>query len=346
VTFVVEHKVPTSGREYGSVWVRQGEESLNVKESMVNEGLVEVRRTGVKPNEELNKLIELEESAKANGKGKWSSDSPEKHIREVIWLSEKSAVEQFVARNQGSEIDGVIEYVRDAGTMRVELFPSHQYITLMLSGVKTPLFKQEGEKQVPEPFAEEAKFFVESRLLQRDVKVLLEGVSGQNVVGSILHPAGNITEVLLREGFARCVDWSMAIVSRDRDKLRAAEKVAKEGRRRIWHGYVAPTGSVLTDSKEFTGKVVEVINADAVVIKKADGELKKVYLSSLRPPRKEKDDTSEGTQGNRGSGRLLYDVPYMFEAREFLRKKVIGKKVSQKCTYDNNSPEAVCVVYI
>jgi hypothetical protein len=28
-----------------------GEESLNVKESMVNEGLVEVRRTGVKPNE-------------------------------------------------------------------------------------------------------------------------------------------------------------------------------------------------------------------------------------------------------------------------------------------------------
>jgi hypothetical protein len=24
VTFVVEHKVPTSGREYGSVWVRQG----------------------------------------------------------------------------------------------------------------------------------------------------------------------------------------------------------------------------------------------------------------------------------------------------------------------------------
>jgi staphylococcal nuclease domain-containing protein 1 len=51
VTFVVEHKVPTSGREYGSVWVRQGEESLNVKESMVNEGLVEVRRTGVKPNE-------------------------------------------------------------------------------------------------------------------------------------------------------------------------------------------------------------------------------------------------------------------------------------------------------
>lgn len=27
--------------------------------------------------------------------------------------------------------------------------------------------------------------------------------------------------------------------------------------------------------------------------------------------------------------RPLYDIPYMFEAREFLRKKLIGKKVSQ-----------------
>lgn len=33
--------------------------------------------------------------------------------------------------------------------------------------------------------------------------------------------------------------------------------------------------------------------------------------------------------------RPLYDIPYMFEAREFLRKKLIGKKVSldQTCRY-------------
>ena len=27
-------------------------------------------------------------------------------------------------------------------------------------------------------------------------------------------------------------------------------------------------------------------------------------------------------------GKPLYDIPYMFEAREFLRKKLIGKKVN------------------
>ena len=36
--------------------------------------------------------------------------------------------------------------------------------------------------------------------------------------------AGNIAELLVKEGFARCVDWSMAFVTRGKERLRAAEK--------------------------------------------------------------------------------------------------------------------------
>lgn len=61
-------------------------------------------------------------------------------------------------------------------------------------------------------FAEEARYFVESRLLQRDVEIVLESVNNANFVGSILFPKGNIAEALLREGFAKCVDWSMAFM--------------------------------------------------------------------------------------------------------------------------------------
>ena len=42
------------------------------------------------------------------------------------------------------------------------------------------------------------------------------------------------------------------------------------------------------------------------------------------------DDSQDATVTERHAGqksRPLYDVPYMFEAREFLRKKLIGKKV-------------------
>lgn len=60
--------------------------------------------------------------------------------------------------------------------------------------------------------AEEARYFVESRLLQREVKIVLESVNNTNFVGSILYPKGNIAEALLREGFAKCVDWSMAFM--------------------------------------------------------------------------------------------------------------------------------------
>lgn len=35
---------------------------------------------------------------------------------------------------------------------------------------------------------------------------------------------GNITELLLKEGFARCVDWSMAVYTQGAEKLRAGEK--------------------------------------------------------------------------------------------------------------------------
>ena len=41
---------------------------------------------------------------------------------------------------------------------------------------------------------------------------------------TFIQQAGNIAELLLREGFARCVDWSMAVLSKGHDKLRAAEK--------------------------------------------------------------------------------------------------------------------------
>ena len=50
------------------------------------------------------------------------------------------------------------------------------------------MFKRDGEKETPEPFAEQAKFFTECRLLQRDIKVSLGGVSNQLVYGNVKHP--------------------------------------------------------------------------------------------------------------------------------------------------------------
>jgi hypothetical protein len=37
--------------------------------------------------------------------------------------------------------------------------------------------------------------------------------------------------------------------------------------------------------KQFSGKVVEIVNADALNIKLNDGSIKKIFLASIRPPR-------------------------------------------------------------
>ncbi len=50
------------------------------------------------------------------------------------------------------------------------------------------MFKVDGKA---DDYAEEAKYFTESRLLQRDVEIILEGVSNANVLGTIIHPVSD-----------------------------------------------------------------------------------------------------------------------------------------------------------
>jgi staphylococcal nuclease domain-containing protein 1 len=38
----------------------------------------------------------------------------------------------------------------------------------------------------------------------------------------------------------------------------------------------------------YTATVVEVVNGDALMVKTADGAVKKVFLSSIRPPREQR----------------------------------------------------------
>ena len=52
---------------------------------------------------------------------------------------------------------------------------------------------------------------------------------------------GNIAESLLKEGFAKCVDWTIATVTGGPEKLRAAERFAKEKKLRLWQDYKPST---------------------------------------------------------------------------------------------------------
>uniref|UniRef100_A0A6D2XFT9 Staphylococcal nuclease domain-containing protein n=1 Tax=Takifugu rubripes TaxID=31033 RepID=A0A6D2XFT9_TAKRU len=329
VCFTVETKT-TSGREYGVVYLGKDTTGENIAESLVSEGLATVRREGIRGNiPEQVRLCEIEDQAKSSKKGCWTEAGGLQTIRDLKYTIESPR--NFVDSLHQKPVNAIIEHVRDGSVVRALLLPDYYLVTVMLSGVKCPVFRREADgTETPEPFAAEAKFFTESRLLQRDVQIILESCPNQIILGTILHPNGNITELLLKEGFARCVDWSMAVYTQGAEKLRAAERSAKERKVRIWKDYVAPTANLDQKDRQFVAKVMQVLNADAMVVKLNSGEYKTIHLSSIRPPR------NEGEEKNKDKDkrfRPLYDIPYMFEAREFLRKKLIGKKVNVTVDY-------------
>ncbi|XP_026577719.1 staphylococcal nuclease domain-containing protein 1 [Pseudonaja textilis] len=344
VCFSVDYKT-SPRREYGMVYLGKDTAGENIAESLVAEGLA-CRREGIRANTpEQIRLAELEEQAKTAKKGMWSEGTGSHTLRDLKYTIENPR--HFVDSMHQKPVNGQPPIERTAwqraapewaGAGENECREGHNgrpppsWVPLPdpAPPFQCPTFKREADgTETPEPFAAEAKFFTESRLLQRDVQIVLESCHNQNILGTILHPNGNITELLLKEGFARCVDWSMAVYTRGAEKLRAAERYAKEHKLRIWRDYVAPTANLDQKEKQFQAKVVQVLNADAIVVKLNSGDYKTIHLSSIRSPRLE----GEGPQDKNRKLRPLYDIPYMFEAREFLRRKLIGKKVSVTVDY-------------
>jgi len=330
---VLGHVVHTANREYGVLLLGEDPETaVDVARKLVEEGLAKVR-----DNCQDKTLLDAQEVAKNAKKGLHGEGSAT-HVRKITWEVDnaRSLVDKFA----GKPVDAVVEHVRDGTTLRLFLLPDMIHITLMMSGVRSPGTRlgPEGRPDPAqcEPFATEAHYFTDSRLLQREVQVILESHNNNNFVGSVIHPAGNIAEALLKEGMAKCVDWSIAKVTGGPEKYRAAEKAAKERKLRIWKDY-KPSAVISEKDKEFNGKVVEVVNGDALMVK-AGKTVRKIYLASIRPPRL---DAEADNSRNRQKGfKPLYDIPFMFEAREFLRKKLIGHQVHVTVDYIQQAKEA------
>lgn len=111
-------------------------------------------------------------------------------------------------------------------------------------------------------------------------------------------------------------------------KLKNAELQSKKDRLRIWKNYVPPvTNSKAIHDQNFTGKVVEVVSGDCVIV--ADDSIpygsplaeRRVNLSSIRSPK----------IGN--PRRDEKPAPYAREAREFLRTRLIGRQVNVSMEY-------------
>ncbi|KAI8817141.1 uncharacterized protein EV422DRAFT_256727 [Fimicolochytrium jonesii] len=328
VAYKVEYTTSTNQRDFGVIVLQHpvdGESNVNrlaIKEGWARARAADGKRTAT---DEQEQLAILEAEASANQKGIFRDTGA---AARTVSYDVKDDARAFLEKHKGKPIPAVLEQVRDGSTFRVLLLlpdGTHQYITLMLSGLKAPTYRKgvPNVQDLVEEYGEEAKYFVESRLLQRDIKVVLEGLSSNdNFVGSVQFPAGNIAEALLAEGLAKVVDWNITLVTGGPQRYRAAEQKAKDKKLRLWKTW-AGKPRVAGPEPEFDAVVTRVISADTLIVESAaTGKERRIQLASIRAPKgPEKKEQPAARDAS------IKEYGYDFEAKEFLRSRCIGKPV-------------------
>ncbi|RYP46301.1 hypothetical protein DL768_007468 [Monosporascus sp. mg162] len=319
VRCTVLYTVP-SGREYGTAELRDGPQ---LPDECLKAGWLKVREDAGRKEESedvlqrLETLRSLEAQARNEGKGLWEG------VGGIIEVQNNLGGQEFIDEWKGKSVDSVVERVLSGDRLLVRLKLSdkkHLQVLTLVAGIRAPSTERtnpsSGETQPAEEFGNEARAYVEQRLLQRDVKVEIVGLSPQGqLIASVIHPRGSIAEFLLADGLARCNDFHSTLLGEKMAPLRAAEKKAQAAKLRLHRHHVAKGEASSSDMI-----VSKIVSADTIFVRTKNGAEKRIGLSSVRGPR-----TGEPSE-----------APFKDEAKEYLRKKLIGKHV--KVSVDGSKP--------
>ncbi|GJN03065.1 hypothetical protein PR202_ga20468 [Eleusine coracana subsp. coracana] len=262
----------------------------------------QVKEQGQKVNESpyFVELLRLENSAKEHGLGRWTKEP--KDSTRCLPTSSFGEVDakDYVAKNKGQALEAIVEQVRDGSTLRVYFLPSFDFVQIYVAGVQAPSMGRRGyvpssttqtevarddkvNREVsaeahtpsmaveppciyseipPDQFGREAKHFTETRVLNREVRVVLEGTdSFSNIFGSVYFSDGNAAKDLALElvenGYAKYMEWSANMLGREiKTKLKNADLQAKKEQLRMWTGFKPPaTNTRPIYNTKFTGRV-------------------------------------------------------------------------------------------
>lgn len=257
-------------------------------------------------------------------------------------ITKFDSVEVF-EKLKGKQTPAIVEQVRSGSTLRVYVPSTGHVFPLLLSGVQSPLVKPHVSDEQQAPWARAARFFSELQALHRDVEIVLESLDkSNNFYGSIVVVGSNLGVKLLEAGLARFVDWSATKTSNS-DALKKAEKSAQQSAVRLWapggaNAVAAAAGPRTSSSAptapakrvEFFGQVTDIINAGTIqVLEFKDGQkgsihgdehrviFSSVQAAKLIPREKLKKESDVSKQ----------EIVAAYEARSFLRKRLIGQKV-------------------
>ena len=269
----------TSGNlEFGELFLNSPNGPVDVAEQLLKSGwakLKEARKNDDGEDERRLKLKQDEDEAREAGLGLWGqkgevcflSFSDNSYSLQTINqnLTPPSDPQAFLTSHKGQDIDAIVEQVSNGSTVRCRLLltpTEHQFITIQMAGIRCPRAGSTNASESGQPaeeFGNEARFFAEARLLQRNVKVTLHALppnatSTSAYIGTVTHPAGNIAALLLSNGFAKCVDLHAGILGAEKmGVLRKAESEAKSAKRNLWQNVITNGAANGRAGKEYEG---------------------------------------------------------------------------------------------
>ena len=332
MTFRVEGAAD-GGRARGAVVLEPG--AVDAALEVVRAGYAKVRapRDGASGAEALT---DASADAEAAGRGLFSRTPPP--TPPPLADRDGGAALLAAAGGVGATVQGVVEFVSSGSSLRVTL-PAARGAPVLLAGVVAPAAvgprapDGAGAGAPPRPptdaYGPVAKHFVEARSLSRDVTLTLRGVDKHgNLLASVAAPAptGDLARALAAAGLAKAAEWGLAVLpAAEAAALRDADKAARVGRVGVWKSYTPPAGAAAKATGAFAAVVSEVVSGDCVVVT-PDGGLppRRLCLASVRAPR-------GGRRGEPGE-------PWSADAKECLRKALVGKAVTVTAAYDRAVP--------
>jgi len=306
-------------------------------------------------SEAMQKLVTAQEEAKSHERGKWTT-SKDELAKAVPRYATDSNPTDFYTRNKGKKLPAVVEAVLSGSMLRVLLVPSFREVVVRVAGAQAPATRRGQKEEDTEPFAKEAQWTTERYTLHRRVHVTFtafepgkEADDRRPAVQPVFHAdialAGkSVGELLLASGLAKFVDWT---APKDKaDVYRNLEAQAQAKKLRIWSSHV-PTAQEATSARNFVGLVKEVPSGSTLVVVNESvkpPQVVRVTMSSIDVPKlsvteravdNARQAPSEGAKApaTNAANATEYAEAFALEAREFVRQKLIGRRVNVTLDY-------------
>eukprot|EP00792_Barthelona_sp_PAP020_P005861 TRINITY_DN2830_c0_g1_i1.p1 TRINITY_DN2830_c0_g1~~TRINITY_DN2830_c0_g1_i1.p1 ORF type:complete len:833 (+),score=253.98 TRINITY_DN2830_c0_g1_i1:39-2501(+) len=259
-------------------------------------------------NERILPLVEAENEAKSKKCGIWSEKNPNTAVRKMKYVLSTRECKELLGVTTRCVVEQIISpnFVRimfkDPSTKGFHFIETAVNIAGISSG---PMRRNE----TPDVHTKTAFDYLNDKMLHRDFQITFVKFD-TNRNGLFAFYPSPAWETILAKGLVRIDDYTVGLIPDYSNSLRLSEKQGQTKKLGVWQNY-EPSAHINTAECECV--VHEIVSGDLFRLGYPDGTIRLFSLANVRAP-------AMGSS-KKEPERLAW------EAREFMRHRLIGKKV-------------------